>query len=84
MPDYDNPELFDTIRRQLDSGSTFGELALLQSNSMTSATIITNTKCEFACMDRSAVFNMYDILDDSSGNIQENRNSRNWMRNWKL
>ena len=44
VPDYNDPELFSSMEiAQLHDGSTFGDLALLQNNSITSATVQTTT-----------------------------------------
>lgn len=56
VPDYDNEDLFESMTIvTLYEGSTFGDLALLDSTAITSATIVTNRRCDFACMDKANV-----------------------------
>lgn len=77
VPDYDDPELFDAINYvNLYEGATFGDLALLDSTAITSATIMTNRRCDFACMDKRNVFNLFPIVSvlEILGKAQARRN----------
>lgn len=81
VPDYDDEELFDCMEiTTLTTGATFGDLALLQDNAITSATIMTANKCEFACMDKKTV-KYIGIKIFSFGNMREKISKKKLMPN---
>ncbi|CAK61941.1 unnamed protein product (macronuclear) [Paramecium tetraurelia] len=52
----------------LSIGDSFGEVALLDPNSKTTATVITKDICEFACLDKEQYINILGVLNQAEMN----------------
>lgn len=56
---YDDNSLYEKILvRILSTGESFGEYSLLDAKYKTTATILTKSVCEFACLDRKQYWNI--------------------------